>query len=250
MLNFRVSGEGKTIVFIHGFLESLTMWDYLPLQELGTRNILIDLPGHGISSLTDKSDKPSIDFMADEVISVLSHLKITEFSIVGHSMGAYVGLEVKQKMANCKLLVLLNSNFWCDNEQKKIDRLRVVKIVLKAKNIFVNEAIPNLFWKPELHKDEIKKLKDEALKMSSEAITYATLAMRERKDFSKEIHQNPSGYVLIHGAYDKLVSISDLESRINSRKQLHIIANAGHMSHIENSDVIMGILKSSFNCFN
>ena len=250
MLNFRVSGEGKTIVFIHGFLESLTMWDYLPLQQLGSRNIFIDLPGHGISSLTDKSDKPSIDFIADEVISVLSHLKITEFSIVGHSMGAYVGLEVKQKMANCKLLVLLNSNFWCDNEQKKIDRLRVVKIVLKAKNIFVNEAIPNLFWKPELHKDEIKKLKDEALKMSSEAITYATLAMRERKDFSKEIHQNPSGYVLIHGAYDKLVSISDLESRINSRKQLHIIANAGHMSHIENSDVIMGILKSSFNCFN
>jgi pimeloyl-ACP methyl ester carboxylesterase len=250
MLNFRVSGEGKTIVFLHGFLESLTMWDYLPLQQLGSRNIFIDLPGHGISSLTDKSDKPSIDFIADEVISVLSHLKITEFSIVGHSMGAYVGLEVKQKMANCKLLVLLNSNFWCDNEQKKIDRLRVVKIVLKAKNIFVNEAIPNLFWKPELHKDEIKKLKDEALKMSSEAITYATLAMRERKDFSKEIHQNPSGYVLIHGAYDKLVSISDLESRINSRKQLHIIANAGHMSHIENSDVIMGILKSSFNCFN
>jgi pimeloyl-ACP methyl ester carboxylesterase len=125
-----------------------------------------------------------------------------------------------------------------------------VKIVLKAKNIFVNEAIPNLFWKPELHKDEIKKLKDEALKMSSEAIAYATLAMRERKDFSKEIYQNQSDYIIIHGELDKLVSISDLESRINSRKQLNIITNAGHMSHIENSDEIMGILKSSFNCFN
>ena len=86
--------------------------------------------------------------------------------------------------------------------------------------------------------------------MSSEAISYATLAMRGRKDFSKEIHHNPSGYVLIHGSYDKLVSISDLESRINSRKQLHIITNAGHMSHIENSDEIMEVLKSSFNCFN
>jgi pimeloyl-ACP methyl ester carboxylesterase len=70
--------------------------------------------------------------------------------------------------------------------------------------------------------------------------------MRERKDFSKEIHQNPSGYVLIHGAHDKIVSISDLESRIISRKQLHIITNAGHMSHIENSDEIMEILSKLF----
>ena len=246
MLNFRVSGEGKTIVFLHGFLESLTMWDYLPLGQLGSRNIFIDLPGHGKSALTDKSEHPSIEFMADEVIAVLAHLKVAEFSLVGHSMGAYVGLLIKQKLESCNLLVLLNSNFWCDNEQKKIDRLRVVKIVLKAKSIFVNEAIPNLFWKAELHKDEIKKLKDEALKMSSEAIVYATLAMRERKDFSKEVNQNQSDYVLIHGAYDKLVSISDLESRINSRKQLHIITNAGHMSHIENSEEIMQVLSKLF----
>ena len=242
MLNFRVSGEGKTIVFIHGFIESLTMWDYLPLQQLGSRNIFIDLPGHGKSPLTDKSDKPSIDFMADEVISVLSHLKITEFSIVGHSMGAYVGLLIKQKLESCHLLVLLNSNFWCDNEQKKIERLRVVKIVLKAKNIFVNEAIPNLFWKPELHKIAIKNLQAEAHKMSAEAIAYATLAMRDRKDFSKEIHQNPSGYVLIHGALDKLVLSSELKNSAISRKQLHIISNAGHMSHIENSEEIMAVL--------
>ena len=96
---------------------------------------------------------------------------------------------------------------------------------LKAKNIFVNEAIPNLFWKLELHKDEIKKLKEEALKMSSEAIAYATLAMRDRKDFSKEILENPLEYMLIHGTHDKLVSISDLESRINSLTQLNIITN-------------------------
>jgi pimeloyl-ACP methyl ester carboxylesterase len=246
MLNFHVSGEGKTIVFLHGFLECLTMWDYLPLQQLESRNIFIDLPGHGKSPLTDKSEHASLEFMADEVIAVLAHLEVNEFSIVGHSMGAYVGLLIKQKIDSCNLLVLLNSNFWCDNEQKKIDRLRVVKIVLKAKNIFINEAIPNLFWKPELHKYEIKKLKDEAFKMSSDAIGYATLAMLDRKDFSKEIHQNPEEYVLIHGTHDKLVSISDLESRINSLTQLNIITNAGHMSHIENSDEIMEILSKLF----
>jgi pimeloyl-ACP methyl ester carboxylesterase len=52
--------------------------------------------------------------------------------------------------------------------------------------------------------------------------------------------------VLIHGTHDKLVSISDLECRINSRKQLHIITNAGHMSHIENSDEIMQVYLKLF----
>ena len=146
MLNFRVSGEGKTIVFLHGFLESLTMWDYLPLEQLGSRNIFIDLPGHGKSPLTDKSEHASLEFMADEVIAVLAHLEVAEFSLVGHSMGAYVGLLIKQKLESCNLLVLLNSNFWCDNEQKKIDRLRVVKIVLKAKNIYQYALIFFSIW--------------------------------------------------------------------------------------------------------
>jgi pimeloyl-ACP methyl ester carboxylesterase len=242
MLNFRVSGEGKTIVFLHGFLESLTMWDYLPLQQLGSRNIFIDLPGHGKSPLTDKSEHASLEFMADEVIAVLAHLEVAEFSLVGHSMGAYVGLKVKQKMANCKLHVLLNSNFWCDNEQKKIERLRVAKVVLKAKKIFLNEAIPNLFGNPELHKIAIKNLQAEALKMSSEAIAYATLAMSEREDFTETIYQYPLEYVLIHGALDKLVLSSELKNSAISRKQLHIISNAGHMSHIENSEEIMAVL--------
>ena len=48
--------------------------------------------------------------------------------------------------------------------------------------------------------------------------------------------------MLIHGALDKLVLSSDIESRLISRKQLHIISNAGHMSHIENSEEIMAVL--------
>ncbi len=244
MLNFRVSGEGKTIVFLHGFLESMAMWEYLPLHELKARCIFIDLPGHGKSKLTDKSNKPSIDFIADEVICVLNHLNVTNFSIIGHSMGAYVGLIVKQKMVNCKLLVFLNSNFWCDNEQKKNDRLRVVKVVLKQKKRFITEAIPNLFGNPKLHKDAIAKLVTEANKIAAKTIVYSTLAMRNRKDFSKEIHLNPSQFPLIHGELDTIVTCSDIKSKVISKQQLHIISNGGHMLHIERTAELMSVLMS------
>jgi pimeloyl-ACP methyl ester carboxylesterase len=68
MLHYRSFGEGKTLVFLHGFLESSTMWDHLPLQELNVHCIFIDLPGHGQSPLNDLAEIPSIRFMADEVL--------------------------------------------------------------------------------------------------------------------------------------------------------------------------------------
>jgi len=121
MLHYRSFGEGKTLVFLHGFLESSTMWDHLPLQDLNAHCIFIDLPGHGKSPLNDLEEIPSIRFMADEVLQVLNALQVNEFTVVGHSLGAYVGLELAQLPA-CQKLIFLNSNCWSDDEQKRRDR--------------------------------------------------------------------------------------------------------------------------------
>jgi pimeloyl-ACP methyl ester carboxylesterase len=125
MLYSRVFGSGPALVFIHGFLESSTMWDVLPLGKLKCQCIFIDLPGHGNSALENTPEEPSICWIAEQVISTLDLLGINSFSIVGHSMGAYVALEIKRIMPVCRKVVLLNSNFWADGEQKKKDRVRV-----------------------------------------------------------------------------------------------------------------------------
>jgi pimeloyl-ACP methyl ester carboxylesterase len=103
------------------------MWDYLPLNEWNVRCILIDLPGHGQSSLNDSSEIPSIRFMAEEVLRVLQAENVEEFTIIGHSLGAYVGLELMQ-LSTCQKLILLNSNCWTDDEQKRRDRLRILSV--------------------------------------------------------------------------------------------------------------------------
>jgi 2-succinyl-6-hydroxy-2,4-cyclohexadiene-1-carboxylate synthase len=243
VLHFTVEGEGKPLVFLHGFLESSSMWSFLDLKCLKTQNIFIDLPGHGKSSLTDNSESPSLDFIADEVIKVLNLLKINSYSVIGHSMGGYVGLLLKEIDSRCEKVVLLNSNFWGDSEQKKKDRIRVAEIAFKAKKIFIQEAIPNLFGKPENHSVEIDILVDEALKMAPESIAYSALAMRERKDFTSEVHNNPTNYFVIHGKLDKLVELDFLKSQIKSSKNLFVLEKAGHMAHIEQSEEVLMILE-------
>ena len=241
MLHYQSVGEGKTVVFLHGFLESSTMWDYLPLNELNVRCILIDLPGHGQSPLTDTAEIPSIRFMAQQVLEVLKELKITEFTLVGHSLGAYVGLDLCH-LAPCQKLILLNSNCWSDDEQKRRDRLRVAEIVFKAKKHFIREAIPGLFGRPNDFQAEIKQLIAEANLMSADAIAYAALAMRERLDYTEEVLANPLKYVFVHGELDTLVSSEQLLLRLPGIC-VHFLPNAGHMSHIESRDEVIWLLK-------
>jgi pimeloyl-ACP methyl ester carboxylesterase len=203
--------------------------------------VLIDLPGHGESILTDASEIPSIRFMAQQVLEVLNELTITEFSIVGHSLGAYVGLELCQ-LAPCQKLIFLNSNCWSDDEQKRRDRLRVADLVYKAKQHFIREAIPGLFGRPADFQEEINELVKEANHMSSDAIAYAALAMRERTDYTEEVIANPMKYVFIHGELDKLVSSEQLTSQLPGIR-VHLLPNAGHMSHMESSEDVFELLK-------
>ena len=207
------------------------MWNYLPLNELNCRKLIIDLPGHGKSALND-SNKPSIDFMAEEIVSILIKEKVDDFNVVGHSMGGYVALLLKEKMPSCKKVLMLNSNYWADSSSKKKDRDRVSKIAFKAKNYFIQEAIPNLFSDQFKHKVEILELIQDAQKMTPEAISYAALAMKDRLDQSKLL--NSDDFIIIHGELDALVDKEMFDLEIIKSTHFHEISNAGHMSYIEN----------------
>ena len=239
MLSYSIKGKGPAWVFLHGFLESSTMWDYLPLDNLPIQQIRIDLPGHGDS--TSLLDFPSIQVIAKEVERIIQHLALMQFTIIGHSMGAYVGLELS-KMKGFGHLVLLNSNCWSDSEQKKQDRLRVANFVHQAKAHFIREAIPNLFSNPQEQDQVIEALIKEANCMSPEAIAFATLAMRERADFTEFVKTHPEKFTFIHGKLDRLVSVEELQQKVPNGN-IHFL-NCGHMAHIEDTLKVIEILKT------
>jgi pimeloyl-ACP methyl ester carboxylesterase len=239
-LHYTVQGEGPAWVFLHGFLESSTMWDYLPLDNLPIQQIRIDLPGHGES--TSLLDSPSIHLMAKEVEQIIQHLALTQFSVIGHSMGAYVGLELS-KMRGFEHLILLNSNCWADSEQKKQDRLRVANFVHQAKSHFIREAIPNLFSNPQEQGQVIEALIKEANCMTPEAIAFAALAMRERTDYTEWVNTHPEKFTFIHGIHDRLVSVEELQQKVPNGI-IHFL-KCGHMAHIEASEEVLRILARS-----
>ena len=181
-LYFNISGSGKPVVFLHGFLETSSMWNYLDFRNKGLQCIYVDIPGHGHSSLPTQDLEISIDTLARVITDKLFKEGINDFDIVGHSMGGYIAMAIAKYVNFNPKVILLNSNFWDDTLEKKKNRDRVLSVIASNKDLFIQEAIPGLFVNPKKNIEAIKQLVEEAKKMSIEGISYASIAMRDRPD--------------------------------------------------------------------
>ena len=93
-LHYRVEGQGKAIVLIHGLFGSL---DNLGLLARSLKDnykvISVDLRNHGKSAHTDTFTYRD---MANDVLAVIDELNIEQFSVVGHSMGGKVAMALSE----------------------------------------------------------------------------------------------------------------------------------------------------------
>lgn len=238
------TGKGKTIVLLHGFLENSTMWN-LYVNEFAKKHqiITIDLLGHGETE--NLSYMHTMEDMADAVHAVLFHLNISDAVFVGHSMGGYVSLafaELYPEMV--KGIILLNSTSKEDSPERKINRMRAIKAVKQNPDIFIGMSIANLFSEENRDRliNEINLVKEQALKTSVQGIISALEGMKVRKDREFILHQANFPILLILGEKDPVLNYNDNISQIDGTSVELITLPDGHMSHIENSDVLGAII--------
>jgi 2-succinyl-6-hydroxy-2,4-cyclohexadiene-1-carboxylate synthase len=245
LLNYRISGNGSPVVFLHGFMEDLSMWDEI-IPHLPVKAICIDLPGHGLSPI-DFNSTPSILSMAKEVEKIINSEKLKHPLIIGHSMGGYVGLELMKLIPSLEHLILFHSHPWSDSEDKKRDRERVANLVLTKAPVFIREAIPNLFHNPSKMQNAIEHYIQIAEQMNPKSIAWAALAMKNRFDLAYLMEKNPEKYTVISGKNDKLIQVALLDVFCKQNKISSIILpNIGHMAHEENREEVIQLLNTIF----
>ena len=244
-LHYQIEGSGETLVFLHGFLENHSMWNELVPNFIaeGYSCMTIDLPCHGKSRYT--GDKCTMKAMALVVDQLLHALKIEVNTIIGHSMGGYVGLELIQLRS--AQLVLLHSNFWEDSPQKKIDRNRVIEIVKKNKSLFIQEAIPALFAPENKNKCKlaIHSLIKKAQNIPSKEIAAATAGMRDRTFF--DLRSKTKIISIIQGEHDPIISTQQIKKELAEHDwqiKLVELKNVGHMSIWEDPKNLIKELKN------
>ncbi|MFJ2757156.1 alpha/beta fold hydrolase [Nocardioides sp. NPDC087217] len=106
---FRIGGDGSAIMFIHGIGDSSRTWeDVLPMFAQNHLVIAPDLLGHG------DSDKPRADYsiggFANGMRDLLSVLDVERVTLVGHSLGGGVAMQLAYQYPQLVERIVLVSN--------------------------------------------------------------------------------------------------------------------------------------------
>ncbi|MCB4799061.1 alpha/beta fold hydrolase [Neotamlana laminarinivorans] len=231
------SGEGETLVLLHGFLEYSGMWEaFIPELSKTNRVICVDLLGHGKTDCLGYVH--SMELMSETVCAVLRHLNIAKVNLVGHSMGGYVALAFADNWPEMVSgLCLLNSTAEADSIERKQNRTRAIEAVKNNHKLFIRMAIANLFWPENRNRfaNQIKETIKEATKTPLQGIIAALEGMKIRQDRQHVLKNASFKTLIIAGEKDPVLFYKSIVRQAEANNTPVVSFPDGHMSHIENS---------------
>ncbi|MFN0048465.1 MAG: alpha/beta fold hydrolase [Cytophagales bacterium] len=255
MLSYSDNGKGNALVFLHGYCESMAVWNAFDAQLSQTNRVIcIDLPGYGKS-------KPiphlSMESMADAVFEAINHLEIKHFVVIGHSMGGYVALALAEKHPKSIMgLCLFHSTAYPDSEEKQAQRNKTIKYLNEnGVEAFIRPFVPPLFHSPnrERCKASIQKLIDIGLSTPLNVISESAAAMRDRPDRTHVLSESKFPVLFIVGKNDGAVKPEDsmAQSLLPSKSYVQILGETGHQGLFERESETIKMLEAFEHiCFN
>ncbi|MBI5856526.1 MAG: alpha/beta hydrolase [Sphingobacteriales bacterium] len=237
---YRIIGNGKPAVVIHGFGEDGQVWDnQINYLKDKFRFIIPDLPGSGKSAMIDDM---SMEGMAEVIHAVIHEEKIDACPVIGHSMGGYITLAFVEKYPNhVSAFGLFHSTAYADSEEKKAIRQKGIDFIKQHGAFeFLKTTIPNLF--SQRSKDEmpgsIAKFIERQNNFSAEALVSYYEAMIARPDRTELLQKATVPVLFIMGKYDNAAPLQDVlkQCRLPEKSYIHILRNSGHMGMLEEKD--------------
>ncbi|AGW85910.1 alpha/beta fold hydrolase [Blattabacterium sp. (Nauphoeta cinerea)] len=249
-INFKIKGKGIPIVLLHGFMESLEIWNSIYYNISNKyKVILIDLPGHGKSILTLKKNTIfTMEKVAEIVKETLIKENIQKAIFVGHSMGGYVALAMAEKYPEMFLgLCLLHSTTKSDTLEKKKNRIQSIQLAIYNYPLFISTSIKKLFYYKKLSslQEDISFVKKIASNTHINSITSFLKGMSIRKDRKFLLKKTKFPKLYIAGLYDLILDIKNIYEETKNGNQVYFLAiPTGHMGHIEEPKKIVKILEN------
>ena len=249
MVRYCELGKGPALVFLHGYLESLTIWSsFIKTLPAGFRIVSIDLPGHGQSGVPGPVS--TMDEMARSVVRVMDHLEIQKGFVVGHSMGGYTALAMLDHHPDrLSGLSLFHSHTLADSAAVIEKRNREIRIVEQGhSNLLVQQNIPNMFAEDTLilFKKELHFTQRIARQTTDAGIISAIRGLMARPDRSAVLASAPVPCLQIIGKKDKYISFEEvsMQTLLPAGSERLILEHSGHMGFFEEKQTAAaGILK-------
>jgi pimeloyl-ACP methyl ester carboxylesterase len=244
---YRVYGNGKPVMLVHGFGETGDVWkNQVAFLKDSFQLIVPDLPGSGQSEMIEDM---SMEGMAEILKQIINNEKIGKLSMIGHSMGGYITLAFAKKYADhLNAFGLFHSTAYADSEEKKSTRRKGIEFMRKNGTAeFLKTTTPNLF--SPLTLDKRPQLIDEFLRslnnFSVPAFVSYYEAMMQRPDNTELLKTTTLPVLFVLGEYDNAVPLQDSLRLVHlpEKSYIHILHQSGHMGMLEEEEKSNDLLK-------
>lgn len=252
-LSFTDTGEGRPILFVHGYPLDRTMWS-TQVADLARdyRALAPDLRGFGDSPLgePDKTTGVSMSDHADDLAAMLDAAGVKEPVVLcGFSMGGYVAWQFynrhRDKLA---ALVLCDTKAAADSDDARAKRLDTAQQVHDHGSSWIAEQmIPKLFSettrreRPEI----VERTADVIRRTNPNAIAAALRGMAHRPDSTPLLAKLNLPTLIIVGEEDAISTKDEMIGMADAipGAESVVIKNAGHMTPVENPAAVTTALR-------
>ena len=239
----------QTVVLIHGFPFSLEMWSQqIELLKKDYRVIAYDVRGHGRSGVAD--GQYTLEFFVDDLVGLLDHLKIARAVLCGLSMGGYIALRAAERNPErLRALILCDTQSTADSNEGRLKRAASIKsIKTNGVDAFAEGFVKAVFAPSSLitKTDRVGTIKNIIQSNSSLGICGTLLALAARTDTTASLSGIKVPTLILVGESDAVTpprASQEMHDKIPN-SEFYTIANAAHMSNIENPEAFNGYLRN------
>jgi len=227
-IHYRIYGQGPPLVMLHGMGSSSVDWfPVTPMLADRHQLILIDLRGHGLSSLP-RSRNFSIRSMAEDVWAVLDHLHIEQAAMLGLSLGGCVTIQSAILHPERLSKIVLVNTFAKLRSAGGIDlwgKLKRLYIAAQGMDSLAHFVASNLFSDP-----ESQAIAEESLRQNDVKAILRTMLSLSRLNLLADLPKITAPALVLIGDRDNTVPRRCGEELVSGipRAQLVEVADAGH----------------------
>jgi pimeloyl-ACP methyl ester carboxylesterase len=255
-LYYEVSGSGKDIVFLHGYIGDIEDFRaQINFLSPSYRVLAIDQRGRGKSEAPKREEDYSIRLFVDDVYQWLRQLKVEKCCLVGHSLGGMVALEfafAHQVMLSALVLTDTSSGAMMLGPEESL-LLDIVFELAQTKGTgaafdYYLENDPATKARFRRHPETLERMRKKTMQTSINGYIFVRKAIMKRESVTSRLSEITVPTLIVYGGDDiPFVNASKVLKEGISDSELVMISGVGHGPMYEAPDsynqVLMDFLK-------
>ncbi len=232
-----VRGEGRCILFIHGYPLDRTLWQYQLSHLDGCRRIAPDLRGMGLSDAPDLGY--SMTTYAQDLAALLDALGVDDVVLCGLSMGGYVAFEfLRRWRSRVRGLVLMDTRAEADTaEGRRARDAQAAQLRERGTSAVADAMLPQLLADADLsHSPVAARVRRMISAAPAAGLAGALAAMRDRPDSTDLLETLEDIPTLVaSGDRDRIIPADRAREMAGliPGARVELIAGAGHLPPLE-----------------